>query len=253
MDEPQRERGPESYFGAGIGGGGGLLIAGGMPGGPRSPAPGVPSVATVTEPAREVPVHEETDVLVVGGGPAVLAANAAAHDDDRAAGPSREGTALLQGLAVCGRCGRRTIRYHTRHGTQIPSYVCQNDGIRTAQPICQQVPQPRVRSSQPRHVIRHGLIGHAPKAPTATAADQVDARRNPACSSAARNPERYPPVNGHHEWNNQVSSFRARVERAVATLKTWRILFTDYRRPLRTFNSSFRAAIGLYFFRESFA
>ena len=24
-----------------------------------------------------------------------------------------------------------------------------------------------------------------------------------------------------HEWNNQVSSFRAPVERAVATLKTW--------------------------------
>jgi hypothetical protein len=55
-----------------------------------------------------------------------------------------------------------------------------------------------------------------------------------------------------HEWNNQVSSFRAPVERAIATLKTWRILFTDYRRPLRTFKSSFRAAIGLYFFRESF-
>ena len=56
-----------------------------------------------------------------------------------------------------------------------------------------------------------------------------------------------------HEWNNQVSSFRAPVERAVATLKTWRILFTDYRRPLKTFESSFRAAIGLYFFKESFA
>ena len=56
-----------------------------------------------------------------------------------------------------------------------------------------------------------------------------------------------------HEWNNQVSSFRAPVERAVATLKTWRILFTDYRRPLKTFSSSFRAAIGLYFFKESFA
>ena len=53
-----------------------------------------------------------------------------------------------------------------------------------------------------------------------------------------------------HEWNNQVSSFRAPVERAVATLKTWRILFTDYRRPLRTFKSSFRAVIGLYFFKE---
>jgi DDE superfamily endonuclease len=56
-----------------------------------------------------------------------------------------------------------------------------------------------------------------------------------------------------HEWNNQVSSFRAPVERAVAQLKTWRILFTDYRRPLQTFASSFRAAIGLYFFKERFA
>ncbi|HYZ56273.1 MAG TPA: transposase family protein [Streptosporangiaceae bacterium] len=56
-----------------------------------------------------------------------------------------------------------------------------------------------------------------------------------------------------HEWNNRISSFRAPVERAVATLKTWRILFTDYRRPLKTFKSSFRAAIGLYFFKESFA
>ncbi len=55
-----------------------------------------------------------------------------------------------------------------------------------------------------------------------------------------------------HEWNNQVSSFRAPVERAVAQLKTWRILFTDYRRPLETFASSFRAAIGLYFFKVSF-
>ena len=50
-----------------------------------------------------------------------------------------------------------------------------------------------------------------------------------------------------------MSSFRAPVERGVATLKTWRILFTDYRRPLKTFTSSFRAAIGLYFFKESFA
>ena len=56
-----------------------------------------------------------------------------------------------------------------------------------------------------------------------------------------------------HDYNNQISSLRAPVERAVAGLKSWRILFTDYRRPLRTFLSSFRAAIGLYFFKESFA
>jgi hypothetical protein len=67
-----------------------------------------------------------------------------------------------------------------------------------------------------------------------------------------RKPEGRELLHWEHEWNNQVSSFRAPVERAVATLKTWRILFTDYRRPLKTFKSSFRAAIGLYFFKESF-
>ena len=68
-----------------------------------------------------------------------------------------------------------------------------------------------------------------------------------------RKPECRELLQWEHEWNNQVSSFRAPVERAAATLKTWRILFTDYRRPLKTFMSSFRAAIGLYFFKESFA
>jgi hypothetical protein len=56
-----------------------------------------------------------------------------------------------------------------------------------------------------------------------------------------------------HDYNNQISSLRAPVERAVANLKTWRILFMDYRRPLKTFLPSFRAAIGLYFFKEGFA
>jgi DDE superfamily endonuclease/Helix-turn-helix of DDE superfamily endonuclease len=56
-----------------------------------------------------------------------------------------------------------------------------------------------------------------------------------------------------HDYNNQISSLRAPVERAVANLKSWRTLFTDYRRPLKTFLHSFRAAIGLYFFKQSFA
>jgi len=55
------------------------------------------------------------------------------------------------------------------------------------------------------------------------------------------------------EYNAEISSHRAPVERAVAQLKTWRILFTDYRRPLRTFQDSFNAAIGLYFFKLTFA
>jgi hypothetical protein len=55
------------------------------------------------------------------------------------------------------------------------------------------------------------------------------------------------------EWNRQASSFRAPVERAVADLKAWRALFTDYRRPLSTFETSFLAATGLYFFKANFA
>lgn len=55
------------------------------------------------------------------------------------------------------------------------------------------------------------------------------------------------------EYNAEVSSHRAPIERAVAQLKTWRILFTDYRRPLESFRDSFNAAIGLYFFKLTFA
>ena len=48
-----------------------------------------------------------------------LAANAAAHGRDRAAGPPREGPALLQGIIICGRCGlRMTVRYHHRGDQQ---------------------------------------------------------------------------------------------------------------------------------------
>ena len=68
-----------------------------------------------------------------------LAANAAAHAADRKAGPPREGPALLQGIAVCGKCGRRmTIRYNTRaNGELIPDYICQADGIANGTKICQ--------------------------------------------------------------------------------------------------------------------
>jgi hypothetical protein len=68
-----------------------------------------------------------------------------------------------------------------------------------------------------------------------------------------RKPQNRELYMSEHDCNNQISSLRAPVERAIANLKTWRILFTDYRRPLKTFTSSFRAAVGLYFFKESFA
>jgi hypothetical protein len=70
-----------------------------------------------------------------------LTANAAAHGRDRAAGPPREGPALLQGIIICGRCGgRMTIRYHARGGKDLPTYLCQRDGIDNARPICTAIP-----------------------------------------------------------------------------------------------------------------
>jgi len=72
---------------------------------------------------------------------AKLAANAAAHGRDRAAGPPREGPALLQGIIICGRCGRRmTVRYHARGSRQVPTYACQRDGIENARPFCAVIP-----------------------------------------------------------------------------------------------------------------
>ncbi len=61
-----------------------------------------------------------------------LAANAAAHGRDRAAGPPREGPALLQGIIICGRCGgRMTVRYHARGGTRCPPMPASATASRT--------------------------------------------------------------------------------------------------------------------------
>jgi DNA invertase Pin-like site-specific DNA recombinase len=72
---------------------------------------------------------------------ALLAANAQAYSNERSAGPAREGPALLQGLAVCGRCGRRmTVRYHQRRGIEVPDYQCVGESIQAGAPRCLTVP-----------------------------------------------------------------------------------------------------------------
>jgi len=59
-----------------------------------------------------------------------LAENARAHGQDRAGGPAREGPALLQGLAVCGVCGKRmSVQYHQRRGALVPDYRCIRENI----------------------------------------------------------------------------------------------------------------------------
>ena len=78
-----------------------------------------------------------------------LATNAQRTARDRAGGPAREGPALLQGLAICGRCGQRmTVRYHHRKGAQVPDYQC----LQRGHPDCQQKlsDDPRRRRSTAR-------------------------------------------------------------------------------------------------------
>lgn len=76
-----------------------------------------------------------------GSNQAKLLANANGYGDDRRKSPPREGTALLQGLVLCGVCGlRMTVRYHTDHGHLLPDYACQRRGIQTATPVCQHLP-----------------------------------------------------------------------------------------------------------------
>jgi hypothetical protein len=70
-----------------------------------------------------------------------LREGAQAYGVERRKSPPREGPALLQGLVICGVCGRRmTIRYHARQGQLYPDYVCQREMIDHAAARCQEVP-----------------------------------------------------------------------------------------------------------------
>ena len=72
-----------------------------------------------------------------------LLANQQAHGggERKAAGVVREGPALLQGLVLCGKCGRSmTLRYHQRGGKLTPDYVCAKTAVENAQQRCQSIP-----------------------------------------------------------------------------------------------------------------
>jgi len=73
-----------------------------------------------------------------------LRENAHALGSERREGPPREGPALLQGLVICGICGRRmNVAYHVRAfrpGRSVPHYFCQGRTTDSPQPVCQWVP-----------------------------------------------------------------------------------------------------------------
>jgi len=60
------------------------------------------------------------------------------YGEDRKKSPPREGSALLQGIAICGLCGRRmTVRYRVRQEGTCPEYTCEREALQHAQPACQ--------------------------------------------------------------------------------------------------------------------
>ena len=53
------------------------------------------------------------------------------------------------------------------------------------------------------------------------------------------------------EFNTAVNKIRYLIEQTIANLKTWRILHTDYRRPLATFTTTISTVIALHFYAIS--
>lgn len=53
------------------------------------------------------------------------------------------------------------------------------------------------------------------------------------------------------QWNKQINSERAAVERVISHFKSWRIMHTDFRRPLQTFRQTISAVVGLHFYRTA--
>jgi hypothetical protein len=74
----------------------------------------------------------------------ILETNGRGYEEARAS-PPREGAALLQGRAVCGRCGRHfRIRYATRRGRQEAWYVCDRAHGTRGEPNCQSIAGPPI-------------------------------------------------------------------------------------------------------------
>ncbi len=71
---------------------------------------------------------------------AMLRDNYQEYSHRRSRGVARSGTALLQGLAYCGHCGRKmTVQYHAA-----PRYLCSGHKAQGGGPECQRIPIPAV-------------------------------------------------------------------------------------------------------------
>jgi len=55
--------------------------------------------------------------------------------------PAREGSALLQGIVLCGQCGQPMgVHYASQKGEEVPVYICQRAHASRAEKTCQTIP-----------------------------------------------------------------------------------------------------------------
>jgi DNA invertase Pin-like site-specific DNA recombinase len=67
-----------------------------------------------------------------------LADNVSRYGTEQAGVP-RKGAALLQGIAICGRCGRRMALHYSGSRSEYPVYCCRIDRDQRASAVCQEV------------------------------------------------------------------------------------------------------------------
>jgi DDE superfamily endonuclease len=53
------------------------------------------------------------------------------------------------------------------------------------------------------------------------------------------------------EYNSEVNKIRWMIEQVISHFKNWTIVHTDYRRPLKTFETTISAVVGLHFYRTA--
>jgi hypothetical protein len=63
-----------------------------------------------------------------------------------------------------------------------------------------------------------------------------------------KKPEHRDLLDWEKEFNTHVNKIRWIIEQAIANVKTWRILHTDYRRPIDTFKTTISTVVALIFY-----
>jgi hypothetical protein len=66
--------------------------------------------------------------------------------------------------------------------------------------------------------------------------------------TAIEKPEGRDPLDWEKEYNTQINKIRYAIEQVIANLNPWRIMHTDYRRPIETFTNTISTVLALHFY-----